>query len=133
MRKEREAELERKREEQKRQAEEDKRRSLIFEEEFANFRENLEDRIASRREKEALWHQEKDDFIDAAAILMEEELRKQAMIYLQAYAEELTFFAKNLDKRRRLRKQAEDEYRKKIEERELLRRERLAKKSLGKE
>ena len=133
MRKEREAELERKREEQKRQAEEDKRRSLIFEEEFANFRENLEDRITSRREKEALWHQEKDDFIDAAAILMEEELRKQAMIYLQAYAEELTFFAKNLDKRRRLRKQAEDDYRKKIEERELLRRERLAKKSLGKE
>ena len=55
------------------------------------------------------------------------------MIYLQAYAEELTFFAKNLDKRRRLRKQAEDDYRKKIEERELLRRERLAKKSLGKE
>ena len=133
LRKEREAENERRREEQKRQAEEDKRKSLIFEEEFNAFRENLEERIASRREKEGLWHREKEDFVDAVAIMMEEELRRQAMIYLQAYAEELTYFAKNLDKRRRLRKQAEDDYRKEIEERELLRRERLAKKSLGKE
>lgn len=133
LRKEREAEAERRREEQKRQAEEDKRKSLIFEEEFTSFRENLEDRIASRREKEGLWHREKEDFADAASIMMEEELRRQAMVYLQAYEEELTFFAKNLEKRRRLRKQAEEEYRKEVEERELLRRERLAKKSLGKE
>ena len=132
LRKEKEEAEERRREELKRQNEEDKRRSKIFEEELENFKANLEERIFSRREKEALWNKEKEDYADAAYLMQEEELRKQAMKYLQAYAEELDYFAKNLEKRCKLRTQTEEQYQLELEERELLRRERLAKKSLEK-
>ena len=132
MRKEKEEAEACRREELKRQTEEDKHRSKIFEMELENFKANLEERIFKRREKEDLWNKEKEDYADAAYLMQEEELRKQAMKYLQAYAEELNYFAKNLEKRRKLRAQTEEQYQLELEERELLRRERLAKKSLEK-
>ncbi|MBO5068748.1 MAG: hypothetical protein J6C37_00045, partial [Roseburia sp.] len=130
IRKEKEEEEQRRREELKLRSERDQRRSKIFQEEIQYFKSNLEDRVLSRREKEALWYREKEDFADAAQRMEDEELRQKAMEYLKAYAAELTYFAQNLDKRRKLRTQAEEEWRKQVEEREMLRRERLVKKTL---
>lgn len=130
LRKEREEEEARRREEKKQQAQEDRRRGEIFNTELGYFKSGLEEHIAERAAKEALWRRPQEDYEDAAAIMMEEELRRQALEYLKAYASELQYFAKNLEKRKKLRGQVEEEYSQEIEDRERLRRERLAKKTL---
>ncbi len=112
---------------------EDQKRKDLFMEEIDYFRINLAEQIEIRRKNEALWHQEKDDFANAAALMEEEELRRKAMEYLQNYATELKCFAQNLDKRIKLRAQEEERRRVEIENRERARRDRLAKKNLEKE
>lgn len=128
--KEKAEEEKRQKEEAKRRNAEDRRRGLLFKEEIEYFKTNLEEQIASRREKEALWNQPREDFVNAARAMEEEDLRRQAVVYLQSYAEECTYFAKNLNKRMELRRQTEEKYRLRMEERERLRRERLARKTL---
>lgn len=131
IRKEKEEEEQRREEALKQQNAEDRRRSKIFQDELEHFMAVLDIRAEERKEKEALWRKPREDFENAAAVLEEERLRKEAMERLQIYAAELSYFSKNLDKRRKLRMQAEEEYRKEVEERERLRRERIAKKTLG--
>ena len=130
LQKEKEEEEQRRKEETKRRNAQDRRRALIFREEIAHFEANLQEQMAKRREKEALWNRPKEDFADKAAMLEEEELRRRAKIYLRTYAEELEYFSKNLNKRMGLRKESETKYRLKMEERERMRRERIAKKTL---
>lgn len=122
---------ERRREALKQRSIEDRRRSQIFLEELDYFKAHFDERLSSRRAKEAMWNRKQEDFADAAQIMEDEEIRKAAMEYLQTYADEITYFQKNLNKRRLLRKQTEDEFRQEVEERERIRRERIAKKTLA--
>lgn len=127
-RKEREAEEQRRREELKRQHEEDQRRSQIFQEEIEYFKSNLEEFVQARREQEAAWNCEQEDYADAAFLLEEAKFQKEAMEFLKSYTEELHYFTKNLKKRIQLREKMEETYRLEAEERERLRQERLAQK-----
>lgn len=130
LRREKEEEEERRREEQKRRNVEERKRADLFREEYNYFVSNLSEHLANRREREASWNLPKEDYIDAAARMIEEELRRQALEYVQIYTAELSYFAKNLEKRKRLRSQSMDQYRSEIEDWERLRRERMAKKTL---
>ena len=51
--------------------------------------------------------------------------------YGDAYAQELEYFSSQLDKRLKLREQEAEEYRQQVEERERMRRERIARKTLS--
>ena len=130
LRKERDEELQRKQDALKAQTEEDRRRSKIFMDEINLLKAHLEDQKQIRQEKEAIWKTPKEDFLNAAAILEEEELRIWAMKLLKPYAEELSYFAKNLEKQRRLRSEMEEMYKEVAEERVRARKERLLKKSM---
>ena len=130
LRKEREEEQQRKEEELKHQTEEDRRRSKIFVEEIEIFKAHLEDQKQVRKERESLWNRPREDFAEAAASLEEEELRLWAMELLKPYAEELAYFANNLEKQRKLREETESFYRQEVENRERARKERLMKKAM---
>ena len=131
LRKEREEEEQRRTEELKQRNEEDKRRSQIFREEIDFFKMHLDEQVYSRREKEVLWRAPREDFADAAGIMEAEELRRKALEHLQVYAQELTYFAENLNKRMKLREKVMEQYRQEVEERERMRRERIARKTLS--
>lgn len=130
LRQEREEEQKRKEEELKQQSEEDRRRSRIFMEEIDVFKAHLEEQKKMRQEGEVIWNAPKDDYLDAAAALEEEELKLIAMEILKPYAEELLLFAKNLEKQRKLREETEERYRQEAENRENARKERLMKKEM---
>ena len=130
LRKEREEELQRKQDALKAQTEEDRRRSKVFMEEIDAFKAHLEEQIQIRKEKEEIWKASREDFLDAAAVLEEEELRLWAMELLKPYAEELSHFAKNLEKQRKLRSEMEEMYKEAAEERVRAKKERLMKKSM---
>lgn len=132
LRKEQAAEEERSREERKLQNAKDRRRAKVFLAELEYFQTHLEERIAMRRERTLLWNRPQEDFADAAGIMEEAEALRALEEAFKAYREELEYFNKNLAKRKLLRMHTEEEYARAYEERELMRRERMAKNALEK-
>lgn len=132
LRKEQAAEEERSREERKLQNAKDRRRAKVFLAELEYFQTHLEERIAMRRERTLLWNRPQEDFADAAGIMEEAEALRALEEAFKAYREELEYFNKNLAKRKLLRMHTEEEYVRAYEERELMRRERMAKNALEK-
>lgn len=130
LRQEKEAEELKKYEAQKLQSEEDQGYKKLFQSEVDYFKDHFTVNLERRKEKEAMWKQPKEDFAEFAGILEAEELRRQALELLQDYVKELEYFETNLIKRCKLRQKTEENYRLEIQEREKLRRERIAKKTL---
>lgn len=129
-RQEKEAEELKNFEKQKLQSEEDQRYKKLFRMELDYYKDHLKERLERRKDLEGMWHQPKEDFVELAGIMEAEELRRQALVLLQDYVKELEYFEKNLTKRHKLRQKTEENYRLEIQEREKLRRERIAKKTL---